>query len=189
MKIIERWDFIPKEGKPPLFSIADMVKRKEEEKKDDDTYPVKTITIRNKEGLYTKEYHLKQEEIDPERGDHEIHLIAWNTERSIFINASTWGGETFNNFDIRIPSHADYHYLPYSSWCSEYTELSMDNKINLSKIFEITEMDKYMKNDKIHASLYSYIHKHTDEYDEKECERREIEDLSKTSAADYFIFY
>ena len=57
MKIVKRWDFIPKEGKPPLFSIADMVKRKEEEKKDDDTYPVKTMTIRNKEGLYTKEYH------------------------------------------------------------------------------------------------------------------------------------
>ena len=34
MKIVERWDFIPKEGKPPLFSIADMVKRKEEEKKE-----------------------------------------------------------------------------------------------------------------------------------------------------------
>lgn len=139
--------------------------------------------------IYTKEYHLKQEEIDSERGDHEIHLIAWNTERSIFINASTWCGKTFNNFDIRIPSHSGYHYLSYSSWCGEYTELSMDNKMNLSKIFEITEMDKYMKNDKINAALYSYIHKRTDEYDEKECKRREIEDLSKTSAADYFVFY
>lgn len=53
MRIVERWDFIPKEGKPPLFSIADMVKGES----NGDEYPVKTITIRNKDGLYTKEYH------------------------------------------------------------------------------------------------------------------------------------
>lgn len=138
--------------------------------------------------IYTKEYHLKQEEMIPER-DHETHLIAWNTERSIFINASTFGGETFNNFDVRIPTHGtSYLNLPYSSWCSEYTELSMNNKMNLSNIFKITEIDKYMKNDKIHASIYSYIHSYTDG-DEKECVKKEIEDLSKTSAVDYFNLY
>ena len=56
MKIVKRWDFIPKEGKPALFSIADMIKRKEEENWDG-KYEVATITIRNKEGKYTKEYH------------------------------------------------------------------------------------------------------------------------------------
>ena len=140
--------------------------------------------------IYTKEYHITKKAGKMIHDcDHETHLIAWNTERSIFINASTWDNETFNNLDIRIPSHGtSYLNLPYSSWCSEYTEISM-NKMNLSKIFKITEMDKYMKNDKIHASVYSYIHKYIDEYDEKEYEKKEIEDLSKTSAADYFDFY
>lgn len=140
--------------------------------------------------IYTNEYHLKQKAGKMIHDyEHETHLIAWNTERSIFINASTWGNESFNNFDIRIPTHGtSYLNLPYSSWCSEYTELRMSNKVNLSNIFKITEMDKYMKNDKIHASVYSYIHRYADD-NEKECAKKEIEDLSKTSAANYFDFY
>ena len=51
MSIRERWDFIPKEGKPPLFVIAVI---EEGEWKD---YEKKTMTIRNREGKYTKEYH------------------------------------------------------------------------------------------------------------------------------------
>lgn len=142
--------------------------------------------------IYTKEYHLKQDKMIPERDkrDHETHLIAWNTERSIFINASTWYSETFNNFDVTIPSHGtSYLNLPYRSWCSECTVLSTNNKMNLSKIFKITEMDKYMKNDKIPASIYTYIHSYADECDEKECKKKEIEDLNKTSAAKYFVIY
>ena len=56
MRMVKRWDFVPKEGKVPLFSIADMVKRKEGEAWDE-TYPVEVMTIRNKDGLYTKAYH------------------------------------------------------------------------------------------------------------------------------------
>lgn len=56
MRMVKRWDFVPKEGKVPLFSIADMVKRKEGEAWDE-TYPVEVVTIRNKDGLYTKVYH------------------------------------------------------------------------------------------------------------------------------------
>ena len=52
MHIVERWDFIPKEGKPPLFSIADLVKGEFCE-----TYDVKKMTIRTKDGKYTKEYN------------------------------------------------------------------------------------------------------------------------------------
>lgn len=52
MRIVERWDFVPKEGKPPLFSIADMVKGEFEEE-----YEVKTMVIRRKNGEYSKEYH------------------------------------------------------------------------------------------------------------------------------------
>ena len=51
MRIVERWDFIPKEGKPALFSIADMRKGEFEEE-----YPVKTMTIRLKNGDYSEEY-------------------------------------------------------------------------------------------------------------------------------------
>lgn len=56
MRIVRRWDFIPKEGKPALFSIADIVKKKEGEAWDG-KYDVVSITIRNKEGKYTREYH------------------------------------------------------------------------------------------------------------------------------------
>lgn len=53
MQVVERWDFIPRDGKPALFSIADMVKGR----KDGSDYPVHVVVIRNKEGKYTKEYH------------------------------------------------------------------------------------------------------------------------------------
>lgn len=52
MRIVERWDFIPKEGKPPLFSIADLVKGEFSE-----TYDIHKMTIRTKEGKYTSEYN------------------------------------------------------------------------------------------------------------------------------------
>ena len=44
---------MPKEGKPPLFSIADMIKREGEEMK---KYEVKTVVIRDKDGNDTPEY-------------------------------------------------------------------------------------------------------------------------------------
>lgn len=53
MQIVERWDFVPKEGKTPLFSIADMIKREGGEMK---KYEVKTVVIRDKDGNYTPEY-------------------------------------------------------------------------------------------------------------------------------------
>ena len=52
MRVVERWDFIPKEGKRPLFVIA--VLEKSQQWKD---YEIKKVTIRNAEGKYTREYH------------------------------------------------------------------------------------------------------------------------------------
>ena len=52
MRVVERWDFIPKEGKRPLFVIA--VLEKSQQWKD---YEIKKVTIRNAEGKYTQEYH------------------------------------------------------------------------------------------------------------------------------------
>ena len=51
MRVVERWDFIPKEGKRPLFVIA--VLEKSQQWKD---YEIKKVTIRNAEGKYTREY-------------------------------------------------------------------------------------------------------------------------------------
>lgn len=77
MRMVKRWDFVPKEGKVPLFSIADMVKRKEGEAWDE-TYPVEVMTIRNKDGLYTKAYHqlLLDMGFPPQR-DVEKWCVCW----------------------------------------------------------------------------------------------------------------
>lgn len=55
MKIRKLWDFIPKTGKPALFVIAVIEKRREGDVAEE--YPIEKMTIRNKEGQYTKEYH------------------------------------------------------------------------------------------------------------------------------------
>ena len=55
MKIRKVWDFIPKTGKPALFVIAVIEKRKEGDSGNE--YPIEKMTIRNVNGQYTKEYH------------------------------------------------------------------------------------------------------------------------------------
>ena len=52
MRVMERWDFIPKEGKQPLFVIAVIEKNMRWEE-----YETRKVTIRNAEGKYTREYH------------------------------------------------------------------------------------------------------------------------------------
>lgn len=53
LKIIERWDFIGKEGKPPLFTVCVM---KHEDEVDNDKYETHTMIIRDKDCNRTKEY-------------------------------------------------------------------------------------------------------------------------------------
>lgn len=74
-----------------------------------------------------------------------------------------------------------------NTWTSEYVELSgfIIGKLILSKIFSLTDMDKYMKNDKIRVYAGSYIHR----YFQNDLTKEVIKDLELTSAADYFDFY
>lgn len=54
LSIIERCDFIPKENKPPLFSVC--VMKHSEEVVENKSYEVNRIVIRDKNGNRTKEY-------------------------------------------------------------------------------------------------------------------------------------
>lgn len=55
LSIIERWDFIGKEGKPPLFSVC-VMKHSEEVDDSKEGYEINTMIIRDKDGNRTEEY-------------------------------------------------------------------------------------------------------------------------------------